>query len=330
MAITTYGDISPRTAAYVSKDFQKRAMPNLVLELFGQAKPIPKKSSTAVTFRRYNALSATPKELTEGVTPASTALTKTDMPATLKQYGDYVEITDIIEDTHEDPVLQEAVDVLGEQAGEMLERVRFGIVKAGTNVLYANGSARTAVNTALSLTLQRKATNLLARQNGKQITKVVKASPEFGTTPVAASYIGICHVDLDADIRALAGFRPIEEYGSHMHVFPGEIGKVEQVRYVASTVFEPWADAGGAKGLMRSTSGTSADVYPILYVSKDAYGIVPFKDKNAVKPMVLNPNVPRGGDPLGQRGSVGWKALHTAVILNDAWMVRAEVAVVAL
>jgi hypothetical protein len=30
-------------------------------------------------------------------------------------------------------------------------------------------------------------------------------------------------------------------------------------------VFAPFADAGGAKGAMRSTSGTSADVYPILY-----------------------------------------------------------------
>ena len=43
--------------------------------------------------------------------------------------------------------------------------------------------------------------------------------------------------------------------------------------------------------------------------------------------MVLNPNVPRGGDPLGQRGSAGWKASHAAVILNDAWMHRLEVAV---
>lgn len=48
---------------------------------------------------------------------------------------------------------------------------------------------------------------------------------------------------------------------------------------------------------------------------------------NAVTPMVLNPNVPRGGDPLGQRGTVGWKASHAAVILNDAWMHRLEIAI---
>lgn len=43
--------------------------------------------------------------------------------------------------------------------------------------------------------------------------------------------------------------------------------------------------------------------------------------------MVLNPNTPRGGDPLGQRGSLGWKAYRTAEILYDMWMARGEVAV---
>ena len=35
--------------------------------------------------------------------------------------------------------------------------------------------------------------------------------------------------------------------------------------------------------------------------ARDAFATVPFKGKHAVAPMVLNPNVPRGGDPLGQR-----------------------------
>ena len=42
--------------------------------------------------------------------------------------------------------------------------------------------------------------------------------------------------------------------------------------------------------------------------------------------MVLNPNVQYGGDPLGQRGSISWKAYRTAVILYDFWMCRVEVA----
>ena len=113
-------------------------------------------------------------------------------------------------------------------------------------------------------------------------------------------------------------------------MYESEIGTVENVRYVTSTVFESWADGGGTKAgsgtTMISTSGTAADVYPVIYLCPDAFGIVPLKGKNAIAPIVMNPNTPRGGDPLGQRGSVGWKTYFTAVILNQAWCARCEVA----
>lgn len=53
MPTTVYGDISPRTAAYASKELLERANPLLVLERFGQAKPLPENpprpSNSAVT-----------------------------------------------------------------------------------------------------------------------------------------------------------------------------------------------------------------------------------------------------------------------------------------
>jgi N4-gp56 family major capsid protein len=76
---------------------------------------------------------------------------------------------------------------------------------------------------------------------------------------------------------------------------------------------------------MRSTTGANADVYPVVYLGRDAFGIVPLKGKDSLIPMVVNPR-PASGDPLAQRGTVGWKAMTTAVILNDAWMARLEVA----
>jgi N4-gp56 family major capsid protein len=323
MPQTTFGDISPRTAAYAAVDMLNRGLPYLVLEKFAQARVLPNQKSKVITFRRYNSLDATPKPLTEGVTPEAKQLTATDVSATLEQFGDRVTITDVVMDTHEDPVLREAVDVLGEQAAEMIETVRYNAVKAGTNVFYANGEDRGEVNTALSLNLQRKVTRSLKRQNARKITRILKSSPDYGTSPVAPAYIGLCHPDLENDIRNLDGFVPVESYGQ-LTPFESELGKVEDVRYIASTIFEPWADAGGAKGAMVSTSGLNADVYPVLYLGRDAYGVVALKGTSSIMPMVVNPR-PSDSDPLAQRGHVGWKAMHTAVILNDAWMVRAEV-----
>lgn len=324
---TVYGDISPRTAAYAEKELLKRGLPFLVLEKFGQAKPLPENSTKVMKFRRYNALPNTPQALSEGVTPTGQTLTVTDVTATLTQYGDRVTITDVILDTHEDQTLNEAVNLLGEQAAQMIEKMRFGVLKAGTNVIYGNGSARTDVNTAISINLQRRAVRALKRQNARFITSIVRSTPNYGTENVAPGYVALIHPDLEADVRQLTGFVPAEKYGS-MTPWENELGKCEDVRYVSSTIFEPWADAGGAKGTMLSTTGTNADVYPVLFVGRDAYAIIALKGMFALTPMVVNPK-PSDSDPLAQRGHVGWKAMQTAVILNDAFMIRAEVAATA-
>lgn len=327
MASTLYGDISPRTALYAQKELLRRALPFLILEKFGQGKPVPERSSKVTKFRRYEALSPALNVLSEGVTPTAKQLTVTDVTATLVQYGDLVTMSDVVLDTHEDPVLTEATAVLGEQAAQMIETMRFGILKAGTNVQYANGSARTDVNTVITTAKQRKATRALKRQNARPITTVIKSTPSYETANVAASFVGLVHPDLESDIREMTGFVPAERYGS-MTPYENEIGKVEDVRYLSSTIFTSWADAGGAKGAMLSTSGTSADVYPILYVARDAYGIVPLKGMNSITPTVVNPK-PSDSDPLAQRAHVGWKSMQTACILNDNFMVRMEVAATA-
>ena len=319
---TAYGDIGSRTATFAERELLKRALPYLVLEKFGQSKPIPTKSTKTIKFRKYNPLALATTPITEGVTPSSKQLTASDVTANLDQFGDLVTISDVILDTHEDPVLQEATEILGEQAAQTIETIRFNVLKAGTGVRYANGAARSAVNTALTLSTQRKCIRDLKRQNARAITKIVRSTPSYGTEAVAPSFIGLVHPDMEGDIRNIAGFTPTEKYGS-MTPYESEIGKIEDVRYVSSTVFSAWTDAGGAKGTMISTTGTSADVYPVLFVSRDAFGIVPLKGRASITPSVVNPH-PSESDPLAQRGHIGWKSMTTCVILNDAWMVRAE------
>jgi N4-gp56 family major capsid protein len=326
MAITTYGDITPRTAAFAVAQLLKRALPYLVLEKWGQAYPIPTNSTKVAKFRRYESLPLATTPLTEGVTPAGNNVTVTDYTATLSQYGSFVAITDVIMDTHEDPVLQQYIEIIGEQAAQTIEAIRFNILKAGTNVFYSNGSARTDITTAYALTLQQKITRSFKRQNVPYITKQTASTPNWGTSPTKAGYIGYIHPDLEIGIRGLSGFIDAVNYASQVPADTYEIGAVQDVRYIRSTVAQSWPDGGSAKGSMISTSGINCDVYPILFFGADAYGLVPLKGKDSITPMVKNPNNPVQGDELGQRGFVSWKVLTTAVILNQLRMARAEVA----
>lgn len=328
--MSTYGDIAPRTAGLAARRLLDRAGPLMFIGKFGQTRELPARKSTSIIFRRYNALPPATVPIVEGVTPPGNALTKTDVVCNCSQYGDYMTLTDVIQDHHEDPVLQEMMDICGEQSAETIEMVDFGVLKAGTNVLYANGGARNQVNSGLTLGIHRRATRALDRQKTRKITKYVRSTHAYETANLAPSYVGMCHTDLKPEIEDLPGFIPVERYGQ-LPAIEGEVGSVGNVRYFCSTIFEPWLDGGGVKGgsgvEMLSQSGTNADVYPILYCGANAYGIVPFKGTKAVKPMVVNPDNPDSSDPLGQRGSVGWKATHGAVILNDMFMVRVEVAV---
>jgi len=351
VALTTYGDISPAVAAYSVVRMLKRAMPYLHLEKFGQTYPLPTNSTQTAKFRRYYLSGATgtagaggagtngagaafnipvaTTPLVEGVTPSGSTILNQDYTVQLAQYGDYVTITDVIEDTHTDPILQQMTDILGEQAAVTVETLRFNVLKAGTNVWYAaNVSNRVSVNTAIAITDQRRVTTGLNRQNSRKISTVVASNPDFNTKSVEAAYMAVCHPDLESDIRNMTGFVPVASYGPHTSPFEGEIGSVEQVRYLTSTIMLPFVNAGGVTGAgttYRSTGGSNVDVYPVLIFGRDAFGIVPLKGKSSMTPMVVNPK-PAAGDPLAQRGTIGWKLWTATVILQDAFMARLEVA----
>lgn len=324
--MTEYGDISPRTAAYAAKELLTRGLPYLNFDKFGQVKELPTKSTKVMKFRRYEALDSTPVALIEGVTPTASQLTHTDYTVTLAQYGGLITLTDVVEDTHEDPVLMESMEILGEQAAQMIEKVNFNVLKAGSNVFYSGAhTARVQVVTPISLTTQRRVTRSLKRQNARPITRLVRSTPDWGTEQIRPSFVAICHSDLESDIRGMTGFVPTEKYGT-ITPWENELGKVEDVRYITSTIVESYANAGGTLGSNVGT--TAADVYPVIYIARDAYALVPLRGKNRLTPMVVNAK-PTDSDPLAQRSHVSWKAYHACVILNDFWMAVAEVSATA-
>lgn len=338
MAITQYGDISPRTAAYAYTQFLRHVEPVQVLARFGQIKAVPKNKSTTVKFRRAIPYPVVTAPLQEGVTPSVSGTSFEDVTVSLQQWGDVHGLTDVIADTHEDPVLDQMMLLSGEQAAATTEQVIYNVVKGGTSVYYANGAARNAVNTAISLNKQRAVVRTLQRNKAKPITTVLSPSPNIGTQAIEPGYIAVGHTDLAPDIRAMTGFIPVAKYGQMRPICPEEIGAVENVRYVLTPDLAPFADAGGtAGGSVLSTSATNADVYPVLFFGQDAFGITPLKNQKTsegnnmvVTPTVINPGNPSPADVLGQRGYVGWKTWFAAVRLNETWMVRLEVAASAL
>jgi N4-gp56 family major capsid protein len=208
--------------------------------------------------------------------------------------------------------------------------VRISVLKAGTNVFYADSvTSRALVNSPPTRSDLRKVYRYFRKHKAKVISKIVKATAKISTEPVAPAFFAMGHTDLDADIRAMSGFIPVEQYSNSDRALMAEIGKVDQFRFILTPLFEPWELAGvsGSTYLTGGTTGTGkADVYPLIVVAMDSYGIVPLQGENAVTPMVVNPNKPTHSNPLGQSGFVSWKTYQTAVILNQNWVARVECA----
>jgi N4-gp56 family major capsid protein len=330
------GDIGFRTTGHAKKRLLKRGLYDMVAAMFGQGQPLPKNHSMTQKWRRYENLARATAPLAEGVTPAGTKLVKTDVTVSLNQYGDVVEISDVVKDTHEDNVFQETFDLCGENVGETLEVVTIAVLKAGTSVFYANNAgSRSAVDSPPLPGDFKRIFRSLKTNKAKTVRRKIKASHLVSTEPVDPCYVVMGHTNLKADLAAMEGWVPVRNYANSDRIMsPAEVGSMDEYRFLLTPLFLPWETSGASgtdylSGGSNVTVAASCDVYPLIIVAQDAYGIVPLQGMDAVTPYVHNPK-PTPSDPLGQRGFVSWKTYYASVILNQNWIARYECAATGL
>ena len=330
-----YGDITEQTAGKAEAILLERLQGLVTWERFISQDPLGRNKTRTKTWRRYNPFPDIVAPLAEGVTPPSQELTFTDYNATLEQWGGSSTLTDVIADTHTDPVLKEMFSLVGEQAAKTIEFTRQNTFQGGTNVYYANGVASRALVTSPAVRGDfRKVSRQFARNNIEKISEIIKASRFISTQPVEAAYFGIGHVDLTSDLRGLTGFLPVAAYSDSGKALMGEVGTFEDFRIILTSLAKSWEAVGVAGTTYLAygaapTASTACDVYPLCLFGKNFGAGVPLQGKGTVTPMVLNPNVPRGGDEMGQRGSVSWKHYGANALLMQPALARLEVAVTA-
>jgi len=209
------------------------------------------------------------------------------------------------------------------------------VVTKVTDWFYANGvSARGSVNSPAVRGDFRKIYRYFKKYKAREISEIIKASAMISTEPVESAYFCMGHTDLDADLRGVSGFVPRAQYSDSTKALPGEIGKIEQYRIVLTAMFDSWETSGASgttylSGGSAVSSSAQCDVYPLIFVARDSYAIVPLQGYNSVDIGVVNPGKKTKDDPLGQIGFVSWGTWQTGAILNQNWVARLEVAATA-
>jgi len=306
--LTTVAVITPAVNTYFNRLLLVRNKPKLIHGLFADRSSIPAGKGKNVTWRRYNQLATATATIVEGVTPPGKRLSKQDISAELSQYGDFVHITDVLEFTCENKILNVAVSELNDQ---MLrtedELIRNVIVSSASVTTCSKGDvAATDFNETDINTI----TNTLQNGDAEEVTPLIKASTGQGTSPVLASYWMLAHTALNSDWKNVSGYLSIGEYPSQRGVLEAERCSINEVRILASSVAHK---EGSATAAFPSSAGT---YYYCPIIAKHAYGVVDLKKANAK--LILHPRGTGGpSDPLNQRQTAGWKNMNVCRILND-------------
>lgn len=324
-----YGDISPRVGIFLVTKMLEHARPIAVLDKFGRSTPLPKNKGLTLKFRRMVPLSVNPIALQEGVTPAPQGMDYDDVTVNIAQYGGWIPFTDVISDTHEDPVVANMAELVGEAAINTKELLIWYAIRGGTHAIFSGTAAvRDQVTATITEDELRQAQKELKKAHGKHVTKMLGASEKIATEPVAPAFIAFGNTSYESDLRDLSGFVPREKYSNVQLLSDYEIGKFEDIRFILTPTLEPFYGAGSASITGVENNGTNVNVHPLVIVAQDYYGVTPLKGMESVEVGVKKP-VMAGSyeDPLGQRGFVAWKMWFVAYRLNETWGVRIEAAV---
>ena len=350
MTMQTYSTVASRNLIYAEMEMLKHAMPVQVLGTFGVQKQHPLRKTDTAVFRRVRpfgssvltnpavgysetpVINPTDFITAEGTTPDTNTISYTDVTVSLEQYAILFKFTSKAELMYEDDIPADMKKQTGETLGEIAELVCYGAVKAGSSVLYANGSTRVGLNTAISLAKLRAASRAIEANRGMMVNSKIAAGPNFGTVAVEPSYVVFVHTDCVADIRDLPGFTKRVEYGSAITpVHEREFGACEDYRFVKSPLFAPFLAAGASVtgSGMKSAGDSACDVYPMIVMAEDAWGHISLKGNGytGISPTIISSKTKNHANPSGMFGYVGADFWYASVRLNENWMLRIETCV---
>ena len=311
--VTTDSKLSAENKTFYDRALVEEAGPNLIHGQFGQKRPIPKNGGKRILFRRYASLPKALNPLTEGVTPEGRKLSATAVEAEVNQYGDFVCLSDVLDLTAIDNNVLEATKAVGRQAGLTLDTITRNVLQSGTNVFYCPKVGANGVQTPVTDRSGLDKTCTLTVDVVKKVAAMLKAA---NAPKIDGDYVCILHPYVAYDIMSDPRWEEMHKYTTPENMYQGEIGRIAGVRFVETS------EAAVYKGTENSCP-TGLAVFGCLFIAQGAYGVTEVTG-GGLQTIIKQLGSAGTADPLDQRSTVGWKALQTAEILMEPYMVRVE------
>jgi N4-gp56 family major capsid protein len=239
MSVQTYSTFSADAVTYISKKTLMIAKKSVIFQQLGDKAELPNGNSKTFQYTRYDRLALPNVALTEGTTPTNTSMSISTVSATCDQWGAYVNLSDVVELTVAHPVMVKAIDLMGYQAAETVDREIIEVLMAGTSVSF--GGAITVRSSLSSTSTDIMSTNMVRR--------MVKNLRNRGAYEYdGQDYVGVVDPSVEMDLSADSTFQTAASYSNIKVLLNGEIGKWMGVRWMRSN-------------LIPSLTGVAAETY---------------------------------------------------------------------
>jgi N4-gp56 family major capsid protein len=238
---------------------------------------VEQKKGTGLTayFIRYTRMNVPMTTLTEGTDPSNSAMAVESVTVTLDQWGDIITLTDIAMVATLHNVLQQATDLLADNAQRVIDREVQIVWLAGTNVVY--GDATVTTRATISTTMYASDSII----HKARVTMIDAGTPartgpsqqfSVGNANSAKSinggnhYVAICGPQVMADIvqagTSLGTWASTKMYNSAKDLYNCEVGEWLGIRWVETNFIPKFNILGNTTTAVTSTNsfGTNTPV----------------------------------------------------------------------
>lgn len=242
MAITSVTTSSDQEKFLAAK-LLNRSLLKLVAASICEKVAQPKGTGLTAYFVRYKRMNVPLTSLAEGVDPSDSTFALEQVTVTLDQWGDVLTITDVAQLTTKHPLVQQAMELLSENAQRVIDREVQLVWLAGTNVQYGDGSVstRTTVTKAMKISdavLHKAYVNLVdagapPREGPAGGVLVAQAN---GTYLNGRSYVAVCGPQVIRDVMAVStsfgSWVSVASYQNAKALYNAEVGTWLGFRFV--------------------------------------------------------------------------------------------------
>lgn len=258
----TFSDFQSNSQTYIAAQTLKRIHRDVVVYGMGKKEKLPNRFSKTFQFTRYEKLNLPYSPLTEGQTPANAAdMSVSTVQAVMDQWGSYVNLSDVAQITAKHPALQQAIELLSEQASETIDRECIKILLSNTAVNYPAGKTSRvtlAVGDVVDTAVTKKVLADLRNQGARAIT--------------GRLYMGLFDPSTEMDLVGDTTFVNAASYSNIVALKNGEVGTWMGVRWMCTNLLPTvsrLADVTTAGAITASGTLAAATTYYVKVVAVD-------------------------------------------------------------